>query len=114
MKIVKSFVKLNATCIKDGKEIDAGLTHEIVWENDFNNQKALQFLNEILYEIEKQGYIIKEGTTPSVIISDIPAKFDKSIETTTGDKALDDFLGIEVKPEIEPESQPVKKSKFRL
>lgn len=83
MKIKKTFIKLSAHCTRDNKEIEVALTNELQWEDDFSHVLSVQVLHEMFFEIQKQGYEIKEGTSPVIKVTDV--------EKTANDYVKDDF-----------------------
>jgi hypothetical protein len=124
----KTFIKITADCVKDGKEVEVSLNHEVFWQNDFSHVTSVRIIHEMMMTIEDQGFAIKEGTSPVLQVKDysddkqeakeskksdavddkqkeIDSKFDAMFSSTTG-------KGEETKTTTE--EQPAKKSRFRL
>ncbi len=127
MKITKSFIKVTVQCVKDNKEMKIGLTHEVLWDNDFNHVTEVRMVHEMLMNIEDQGYSIKDGTSPQLQVTVVPeknAEVKAEREDSTPLKAIDDafdklFEGNEAIQQLEKKTEqpPVnasKKSKFRI
>lgn len=122
MKITDSHIKVTVDCIKDGKEIQIGITNSVKWENDFSHVTEVRMVHDILMSIEDQGYVIKEGTVPRLQVNDVPEKEESKNSTPL--KAIDDafanlFDGNEAIEQLEKKTEqpPVtttKKSRFRV